>query len=219
MEGLCRLVEASSWSWSLLRCDSSGLSYLRPPIHGGFDSDGFSLYLKSNIQIKACHYPSLAFPKTHVTQVVNGSHSDQDRNGPQNQSLCEELNIGATLMSFRPSWDGGEANLVSIYRKPDASEFTPRETKISHIILSEVPWLHFQNTASTSNQNDTRLQPRHRAVLNCLCEGWGRKKIADYLNLSINTVNSYSKVVYAHFKVNSQSELVARLRDGNGGDI
>ncbi len=62
------------------------------------------------------------------------------------------------------------------------------------------------------------LYPRHRTVLILLCEGWNRKKIATHLGLSINTIHGYSKVIFKHFKVHSQAELIARFTQGDGGD-
>ena len=84
--------------------------------------------------------------------------------------------------------------------------------------LSEVPWLHFKAFPDKLSQETTNLYPRHRTVLNCLCEGWSRKKIADHLGLSPNTIHGYSKVVFKHFGVHSQAELMARFSKGDGGD-
>lgn len=100
----------------------------------------------------------------------------------------------------------------------DRPHFVEREARIAHIVLSEVPWLHFKAFPDRQSKEMTNLYPRHRTVLNCLCEGWSRKTIADHLGLSTNTVHGYSKVIFKHFGVHSQAELVARFSKGDGGD-
>ena len=90
--------------------------------------------------------------------------------------------------------------------------------KIVHIVLSEVPWLHYHAYPDKPSQQLTGLYPRHRTVLNCMCEGWSRKKIAEHLGLTTNTIHGYSKVIFKHFGVHSQAELLARFTLGDGGD-
>lgn len=50
------------------------------------------------------------------------------------------------------------------------------------------------------------------------CESRSRRKITPHLGLSINTVHAYSKFIFKHFGVHSQSELITRLSKGDGGD-
>jgi len=126
-------------------------------------------------------------------------------------------NIGTLLISQRPM-DGGGISGVAVYRELGKPQFNEREGRIAHIILTEVPWLHFRAFPDRESQDITRLYPRHRTILNLLTEGWGRKQIADHLSLSINTVHGYSKVIFKHFGVHSQAELIARLTKGDGGD-
>ena len=37
--------------------------------------------------------------------------------------------------------------------------------------------------------------------------------------LSVNTVHGYAKVIFKHFGVHTQSELVTRFTKGDGGDL
>jgi DNA-binding NarL/FixJ family response regulator len=114
--------------------------------------------------------------------------------------------------------DGGGISGVAVYRRLGEPQFNEREARIAHIILTEVPWLHFQAFPDQQTREITGLYPRHRTVMNLLCEGWGRKRIADHLGLSVNTVHGYSKVIFRHFGVHSQAELIHRLTKGDGGD-
>ena len=42
--------------------------------------------------------------------------------------------------------------------------------------------------------------------------GFSQKEIAQHTGLSYHTVRSYSKEIYAHFKVSSREELAVKLR-------
>ncbi|MEO7098456.1 MAG: helix-turn-helix transcriptional regulator [Luteolibacter sp.] len=222
MDGLCNLIEATSWVWSMSEFHPD-----KPPssiglIHGGFDENRWANYLEAinHPAMEAVSRPSsleLQQKGIHLTrtrrQVDPESLLDRSAAAP----FWEKTNIGPLIMSRRPM-DGGGVNAIRIYRTLDEPQFDDREAKIAHIILSEVPWLHFQAFPDKQSQEIASLYPRHRTVLNCLCEGWSRKKIATHLGLSINTVHGYAKVIFKHFGVHSQSELLTRLRNGDGGD-
>jgi DNA-binding CsgD family transcriptional regulator len=222
MEGLCGLIGASAWVWSMSEFHPD-----KPPssvglIHGGFDERRFALYLEAinHPAMEAVSRPSsleLQQKGTHLTrtrqQMDAAGLLDRSAAGP----LWKKLNIGPLIMSLRPMESGG-VNAIRVYRELDRPHFSEREAKIAHIILSEVPWLHFQAFPDKRSQEITNLYPRHRTVLNFLCEGWSRKKIADHLGISINTIHGYAKVIFRHFGVHSQSELLARLTVGDGGE-
>ena len=48
-------------------------------------------------------------------------------------------------------------------------------------------------------------------VLNLLLDGLGRKKIAQHLEITENTVAGYVKDIYNHFGVRSQPELMQKF--------
>jgi DNA-binding CsgD family transcriptional regulator len=222
MDGLCILINATAWVWSMSEFHPD-----KPPssvglIHGGFDEARFACYLEAinHPAMEAVSRPSsleLQKKGVHLTrtrrQMDPESLLDQSDAAP----FWEKTDIGPLIMSLRPM-EGGGVNAIRIYRTLAEPQFDDRESKIAHIILSEVPWLHFQAFPNQPSREITNLYPRHRTVLNCLCEGWSRKKIADHLGLSVNTVHGYAKVVFKHFGVHSQSELLARLTQGDGGD-
>ncbi len=221
MDGLCQLVGANSWVWSMSEFHPD-----KPPssvglIHGGFDETRLALFLEAinHPAMEAVSRPSsreLQEKGTHLTRTRDQMDPqgllDQSAAGP----LWRKLDIGPLLMSLRPM-DGGGVNAIRLYRSLGATDFTRRESKIVHIVLSEIPWLHFQSFPDPPSQEIAKLYPRHRTVLNCLCEGWSRKKVAGHLGLSIHTVHSYSKFVFKHFGVHSQAELIARFTKGDGG--
>ena len=222
MEGLCALIDATAWVWAMSEFHPD-----KPPssvglVHGGFDEQRFARYLD------AINHPAMepVMRPSSLELQAKGIHLTRTRHQMDPLYLLEnsaagefweKAGIGPLITSMRPMASGG-MSAIGIYRELGKPHFTEREAKIAHIILSEVPWLHFQAFPDKQSQEITNLYPRHRTVLNCLCEGWPRKKIADHLGLSTNTIHGYSKVVFKHFGVHSQSELVARFSKGDGGD-
>ncbi len=222
MDGLCEIINATSWVWSMSEFHPD-----KPPssvglIHGGFDEQRFATYLEAInhpameevSRISSLELQSKGIHLTRTRQQMDPlSLLDRSAAGP----LWRKIDIGPLLMSLRPM-QGGGVNAIRVYRTLGEPHFTERESKIAHIILSEVPWLHFQSFPDKESQEITNLYPRHRTVLNLLCEGWSRKKIAEHLGLSVNTIHGYAKIIFKHFGVHSQSELLARLTIGDGGD-
>jgi DNA-binding CsgD family transcriptional regulator len=222
MDGLCEIINATAWAWSMSEFHPD-----KPPssvglIHGGFDEDRLAIFLEAinHPAMEAVSKPSsqeLLLKGIHLTrtrqQMDPEGQLDRSEAGP----LWRKANIGPLMMSLRPM-DGGGVNAVRVYRTLGSEHFTDREARIAHIVLSEIPWLHFPSFPDKPSQEITRLYPRHRTVLNCLCEGWSCKKIAGHLRLSPNTVHGYSKSVFRHFGVHSQAELIARFTPGDGGD-
>ena len=97
--------------------------------------------------------------------------------------------------------------------------FGPRETRLAHIVLTEIPWLHEEGWGEDRGASLGQLAPRPREILSLLVQGRARKLIADDLGLSIHTVHGYVRDIYRHFGVNSHPELMTRFTRGDGGDL
>lgn len=54
------------------------------------------------------------------------------------------------------------------------------------------------------------LTPRQRSVYDHFVQGFSEKEIASALELSVNTVHTHARAIYAMFAVSSRSELLAR---------
>lgn len=223
MNGLCDLIDATSWVWCMAEFDPD-----KPPsfigiVHGGFDDERFARY------IEAMNHPAMA-PVTRPSSIElqhRGCHITRTQRQMDPDFLLEKsaaapywerANVGALMTSQRPM-EGGGISGVGVYRTLGCPHFDQREARIAHIVLTEIPWLHFHAFPDQQTREITRLYPRHRTVLTFLTEGWSRKKIADHMDLSINTVHGYVKVIFQHFGVHSQSELISRLTKGDGGDL
>jgi len=221
MEGLCPIVGADSWLWCMAdiepgkRLGHSGI------LHGGFDDERLSWFLQ------AINHPALGNANRRIASelIERGTHLTrslsqiEDPEYPLFKSdagpYWEKAGIGTLMLSLRPMETGG-ATGIGLYRRKGRPDFDDREMRIAHIILTEVPWLHYEEFPE--RRIIDRLYPRHRTVLNLLCEGWDRKKISAHLGLSLQTVNGYVKEIFRHFEVHSQSELIAKFGKGDGGD-
>ncbi|MFT3991565.1 MAG: helix-turn-helix domain-containing protein [Luteolibacter sp.] len=222
MAGLCEILNAQSWIWCMCELDPD-----KPPSfigleHGGWDEERFTRF------IEAMNHPDMEYITRAASQEQQekGIHLTRTRRQMDPDLLLEKspalafwerANVGSIITSQRPMQGGGISG-IGLYRHLHLPQFTERDTRIAHIVLSEIPWLHFNAFPDQATRDITRLYPRHRTVLNLLCEGWPRKKIATYLKISENTVHGYTKEVFRHFSVHSQSELIARFTKGDGGD-
>lgn len=223
MDGLCSLIGATAWAWCMAEFDPD-----KPPsfigfLHSGFDDERFSHYMEAMNHPghgEITHRSSIELKEkgTHLTRTLRQIDPDRVLENSAIGAYWEKADIGSLVLSQRPM-EGGGTSGVAVYRRVGEPQFDQREARLAHIILSEVPWLHFTAFPDESSGEITRLSPRERTVLNLLCEGWPRKKIADHLGLAENTVHGYVKGIFLHFGVHSQSELVARLSKGDGGDL
>lgn len=223
MNGLCEIINATSWAWCMAEFDPQ-----KPPSfigfeHGGFNEERFAHYIEAMNHPghgEITHRSSIELKErnTHLTRTLRQIDPEMVFENSPIFSAWAKANIGAIILSQRPMVGGGVSG-IAVYRAVGEPQFDEREAKITHILLSEVPWLHFTAFPDKASQEITRLYPRHRTVLNLLCEGWGRKKIAGHLGLSIHTVHGYAKAIFSHFGVHSQSELVTRFSRGDGGDL
>ena len=59
------------------------------------------------------------------------------------------------------------------------------------------------------------LTERETEVLNLIAEGMSNKEIADCLNISVNTVKGYIKIIYDKLGVNRRVQVVIKARELN----
>ncbi|MFT3991564.1 MAG: helix-turn-helix domain-containing protein [Luteolibacter sp.] len=217
MNGLCELVTATSWAWCMAEFDPE-----KPPSFLGFEHDGwdenrFAKYIEAMNHPQhgeITHRSSIELKEkgTHLTRTLRQIDPEMHFESSAIGAAWAKADIDAIILSQRPMKGGGVSG-TAVYRRLGKPQFNVLS------VLSEVPWLHFSAFPDEQSRGITRLYPRHRIVLNLLCEGWPRKKIAAHLNISENTVHGYIKEVFRHFTVHSQSELIARFTKGDGGDL
>jgi len=223
MEGLCRLIDAQAWLWAAAPSLIPG----QQPVYfyhqlGGLQPEQLPAYLKA-VEHPDTGEMTLPFAlelqneKTHLTRRRQQIIPDERFSASPASKLWEEAGLGPLILSFRPL-DRGAMSSVGIYRHLDKPQFTQRESKIVHILLTEVDWLHVEGLPVEESRSLPALAPRCRMVFTQLLHGRSRKQIAADLGLSVHTVNDYVKVLFSHFGVRSTPELLARFRMGDGRD-
>jgi DNA-binding CsgD family transcriptional regulator len=216
MNGLCDLIHADAWAWTLSQQIVPGKVQAFPGyIHGGFSEQRFANF------IKALEHPAMGeatavfygkvFESGNPTTMCN---HEMDTGGAalgaDVKKLWQEADIGPVILSGHPV-DKTSFSGLGIYRKFTDEVFCPREKQIAHMILSEVPWLHLADWPEDKGAKVPELFPKQRIVFNLLLDGLDRKSIASHMGISQNTVAGYAKDVYRHFGVNSQPQLIRRF--------
>jgi DNA-binding CsgD family transcriptional regulator len=224
MEGLCKLVDADAWIW--------GLSCQRDPdkpqvyvsiLRGGITEEQFARFLQAvehpqMIDFASRFFIELKEGQTHLTRLRTQIADEARFVGSDAQAAWKLANLGPTILSMRPI-DPQSSSAIGLYRHFDRPHFTARESRIAHIILTEVPWLHLQGWPEDRGVSVPTLSKRQRLALNLLILGQSHKQIASHMSISPNTLQGYIKDIYRHFGVNSQAELMNRFFQGNGRDV
>jgi DNA-binding CsgD family transcriptional regulator len=224
MDGLGRLIGADFWVWALGASLKAGEQPVYTAImHNGFAEDQFRFFLNAvehpdMIDMFAPFAAELAQKRSHLTRARQQIVPAGVFESRPVWRLWERADIGPILMSYRPI-DSKSCSCIAIYRRFSRPLFNQRETRIAHILLTEVPWLHFQGWPEDRGQSVPQLTKRQRQILNLLICGHPRKAIAASLGISEHTTNDHVKDIYRHFAVHSQIELANRFFQGNGGDV
>jgi DNA-binding CsgD family transcriptional regulator len=223
MDGLCNLIGADCWVWGLAcQMDPSQPQVYAGIIQGGFSEERFARYLR------ALEHPDLTWlgkrffqeikeKKCHLTRLRQQIDVDSRFTTSSAYPVWREADVGPLMMSLRPL-DERSGSAIAIYRRFHGELFTARESRIVHIVLGEVAWLHELGWPEDRGVSVPTLTVQCRIVLNLLLEGQSRKAIAAHLASFLHTVNDYIKELYHHFQVHSQPELMRRFFVGDGGD-
>lgn len=216
MNGLCGIIQADAWAWTLSRRIIPGKVQAFPGyIHGGFGAERFACF------IKALEHPAMGEATAVFYRKVFESEKpttmcshEMDTGGAALAEdvleLWQNADIGPVILSGHPV-DETSFSGLGIYRKFTDGNFTAREREIANIILSEVPWLHLSDWPEDRGAKVPHLFPKQRIVFNLLLDGLDRKAIAGHMGISENTVAAYVRDVYRHFGVNSQPQLIRRF--------
>ena len=223
MSEIALLIGTDSWVWGFAPLLEPGMQ----PVYliqnrGGFDDARMSRLLMAveHPDTGAMTSPlaeALIETGSHVTRLRQHIVPDERFESSPAEPYWRAANIGPLILSARPL-EGRGSSIIGFYRPVSAPAFTPREARIAHIILSGVPWLHEAGTPHPAVHEIPKLPPRCRLILNQLVQGRARKEIALDLGISLHTVNDYIKQIFRHFDVHSQTQLISRLRNGDGRD-
>jgi DNA-binding CsgD family transcriptional regulator len=223
MEGLAKLIDADAWCWALsCQREPSKPQVYVSLLSGGFSDESLVKVLEAiehpdMIPVASKFFLEVEREKTHLTRLRFQITDRMQFMHSGAHAAWKAANVGPTILSLRPV-DERSSSVIALYRHYDREEFSPRHSRMAHIILSEVPWLHEQGWPEDRGVHVPSLSRRQRLALNLLILGRSRKQIADSMEISVNTVQGYAKDVYRFFNINSQAELMSRFLQGNGKD-
>ena len=191
-------------------------------INGGFSDETFAKYLQAlehpeMIAFASRFFTELEAKNTHLTRLRHQITADTAFEKSQAYALWKAADIGSLIVSQRPL-DQRSSSALGLYRQFGRPKFTLRESRIAHIVLTEVPWLHQQGWPEDRGVQVPALSRRERLALNLLISGASHKVIAAQMGISWHTMQGYAKAVYRHFGVHSQAELMRRFFQGDGRD-
>ncbi|HEY8990617.1 MAG TPA: LuxR C-terminal-related transcriptional regulator, partial [Luteolibacter sp.] len=223
MNQLSALLGTDTWVWGAAPLLEPG----KQPVYlyqhtGGFDEERMARYL---LAVEHPDCGEMTAPLARALQAANGQVTRRIEQivsverfaGSPAKPLWDAADIGPILITLHPVAGYG-ISCIGFYRPRGAPAFSERDSRIAHILLGEVPLLHVAGMPHATAREIPRLPPRCRLILNLLVRGIPRKSIASELGLSPGTVHGYTRIIFGHFGVHSQAELIARFSEGDGRD-
>jgi DNA-binding CsgD family transcriptional regulator len=219
LAGTARLVRADWWAWVLQRRPGEDA---RPEVVASLhddEADGKPARLQHGCMLPE-QDPNLfpvfcarGEPPSPFVSFPKGPPRAQQIAGFRRSSPQESDGIGPLMLASCPL-DARSVSMIALYRRTGAAPFTPREQKISRLIMEEVPWLHRTDWPESRPPEAGGLSPRQRTILALLLKGHSRKQIAYRLEITENTVAGYCREIYRRHAVNSHAELIHKFLTG-----
>lgn len=216
LTGLSRMVNTDAWGWAL----SCQMEPGAPQVYVSYVNYGLSDE-RFTRKMAAYSHPEMAriaqpifdeVARTGRTVTMARHQIDPEDTASRGEigELWKAADIGPILLSYTPL-DEKSASGIALFRRIGEPDFTDREIAITHIVLTEVPWLHQMGWPEDMGATVPRLTPKQRIVLNLLLDGLPREAIAGQMEISRHTLDDYVKDVFRHFSVSSHAQLMRRF--------
>lgn len=226
MHRLQEFTGADGWLWSVTFRDASNNRPMSVGvIHEGLTDEQFSGWVEAS-QVAKPRPPEdpplgeeLAKGK-HYTRTRRQLVTDPDWYGNATVKKYRlERGIDDFLYSIYPLGGDDMCSAIGLFRHVDREPFTDQHRRVTHIILSNVEWLHFAGLPEHRENAVPQLTPTQRMVLVYLLEGRRRSDIAALLHVSENTAKVHIRNVLRFYDAKDQLELVCKFRAGDGQDV
>jgi DNA-binding CsgD family transcriptional regulator len=213
MERLVRLVDAETWMWVCSRHDGQMANAV--PwffLDGGWNNDEERTavwHANTQSEVLAAVGKEVD-PKRHSTFTWDENHAGWG-DGSIQRKFIYPIGFEHFLFSMYPlstvTFSG-----IGVHRRIGREPFTARQRAITHLIISQIDWLHRAGTDVEANDDVLlTITARQREILVHLLGGDRRKEVARKLRLSEHTVNDYIKDLYRRLKVSSNTQLLAKF--------
>ncbi len=164
-------------------------------------------------------------PMSHITRDKRGPAYTISRSAVMSyqdmvpyrifEEMVEPAGGSDVILTFFRYPQSNTVRQYAFQRKATQKDFEPRQLALADLFISELHKLYQQGVLEPSNLL-IDLPRRLLQVAHQLRTGRSQPQIALHLNLSYQTVRSYTKELYDIVGVISRAALVAKLFNGNG---
>jgi len=218
------MVDAHGWLWIRSRFPTDGsnpanIDYL---YGGAVGTQTIAAYADWSFELEgeAEEFKVLKpvlFAGRHETRRRLELIPDERWQSPRCRSHVRRMGFESFMYSLFPLAEHEGTMITSgviLLRGIGASEFEPRDAKLTHLVIQECGTLHTDELNMQRVEDVANLTPRQRSVLALLIDGMSHKLAAAHLELSPHTVNDHIKAIDKHFDVQSRAELMRKLMSG-----
>src|SRR4051794_21182049 len=185
MRGLQKLVDADGWLWSVTAIEADTHTPICTGLmHSGLSEDQLAGWLEASQS--NCPPPEdepcfkLTCEGKHFTRTRQQLVPDEEwYSHPAVIRHRLRRGLDHFLYSVYPLKTADMCSAIGFFRHTGREPFTDRESRIAHILLSEVEWLHYAELPSERQRKVPELSPRERIVLIMLIEAHDKDRIAD----------------------------------------
>jgi DNA-binding CsgD family transcriptional regulator len=131
------------------------------------------------------------------------------------EEMVEPAEIRDVLMTFFRYPGTNVTRGYAFQRTVRQEEYEPRDHRLAHLFTTELYRLYREGLLEQPSPMDA-LAPRLARMARQLMTGRSQRQIALNLNLTYQTVRSYTKELYDTVGVSSREALVAKLADRGG---
>ena len=148
---------------------------------------------------------------SHVTVTRSMLHSDDEwaRETKYRQSL-NALGLDSLMVSVNYYRNDCWFH-ITLCRPPGEPDFCDEDALLLNLAVSSISWMQPRVSESVPEKTFVGLTPRQRVIMLNLLDGQSRKQIANHLGITLHTANDHIKAIYAHFKIQSATELAAKF--------
>ncbi|QDU55501.1 helix-turn-helix transcriptional regulator [Aeoliella mucimassa] len=226
MQRLKEFTDADGWLWSVTFRDASNNRPMSVGvIHEGLTDSQFSGWLEAS-QVARPQPPE---DQPLGRELAKGMHYTRTRrqlvtdaewyNSPTVKKYRLDRGIDDFLYSIYPLGGDDMCSAIGLFRHVGREPFADHHRRVTHIILSNVEWLHFAGLPEHRENAVPQLTPTQRMVLVYLLEGRRRSDIAELMHITENTAKVHVRNVLKFYDAKDQLDLVCKFRAGDGRDV
>jgi DNA-binding CsgD family transcriptional regulator len=220
LNGILKLVDGDVWVWA----QGFAGNLDRPPAGIQMLDEGWrdpeqriwfyrAISEEKHVHIGQARFAAIMSNNPRLQTVLNGQlHNAQEFEASANyQLLYRHSGLSAYILSYYPVSTVGHFSGIGVHRFAGKPDFTERDRRIVHLIVSEIDWLHRAGVPESGAPSAVPLTQRQRQVLFFLLAGDSIKQVAAKLEISAHTVNDYVKLIHKYYNVSSRGELLSKF--------